>query len=204
MEHRHGDTTAKANGVTFEGGVPAEHEVYFAITDSTVYRAPTMTLTHRGGVEIEDVDRREIAEVPFDALTGLKAFVVANALWDIAAPKEIISPLVQYLPKLWELVHHYGMTTLELNPIRMRAGADGRLTPWPATSSAALIGTTSAGNGWTCRRTSSRPIPPTSSRKSTSADAPGSVGRLCHQRPGHDPRANLWRRRELPGHGSPG
>lgn len=129
VEHRHGDVTAKSNGVTFEGGVPAQHEVYFSITDSTVYRAPTMTLTHRGGVEIEEVPKEEIAEVPFDALTGLKAFVVANALSDIGAPKEIISPLVQYLPKLWELVHHYGMTTLELNPLRMRPGRDGRLTP---------------------------------------------------------------------------
>jgi hypothetical protein len=26
-------------------------------------------------------------------------------------------------------MHHYGMTTLELNPIRMRPGKDGRLTP---------------------------------------------------------------------------
>ena len=60
--------------------------------------------------------------MPFEALTGLKAFVVANALTDIGAPKEIISPLVQHLPKLWELVHHYGMTTMELNPIRMRPG----------------------------------------------------------------------------------
>ena len=41
----------------------------------------------------------------------------------------IISPLVQQLPKLWELMHHYGMTTLELNPIRMRADRGGRLTP---------------------------------------------------------------------------
>lgn len=128
-EHRHGNATAKANGVTFEGGVPAEHEVYFAIADSTVYRAPTMTLTHMGGIDIEELDRRHVAEVPFDALTGLKSFVVANALTDIGAPAEMISPLVQHLPKLWELVHHYGMTTLELNPIRMRRGADGRLTP---------------------------------------------------------------------------
>ena len=37
--------------------------------------------------------------------------------------------MVQHLPKLWELVHHYGMTTLELNPIRMRPGSGGRLTP---------------------------------------------------------------------------
>lgn len=57
--------------------------------------------------------------MPFEALTRLKAFVVANVLTDIGAPKEIISPLVQHLPKLWELMHHYGMTRLELNPIRM-------------------------------------------------------------------------------------
>ena len=69
-EHRHGNATAKANGVTFEGGVPAEHEVYFSITDDTRFRAPTMTITHRGGVDIEELDKSEIATVPFDALTG--------------------------------------------------------------------------------------------------------------------------------------
>ena len=125
-EHRHGNVTAKANGVTFEGGVPAEHEVYFSITDDTRFRAPTMTITHRGGVDIEELDKSEIVTVPFDALTGLKAFIVANALADIGAPREIVSPLVQHLPKLWELLHHYGMTTLELNPIRMRPDGKGR------------------------------------------------------------------------------
>jgi succinyl-CoA synthetase beta subunit len=129
VEHRHGNTVAKADGVTFEAGVPAEHEVYFAITDSTVFRAPTMTLTHVGGVDIEELDKKYIANVPFEALTGLKAFVVANGLSDLEAPKEIISPLVQHLPKLWELFHNYGMTTLELNPIRMAIGREGRLTP---------------------------------------------------------------------------
>ena len=129
VEHRHGAATAKANGVTFEASVPAEHEVYFSITDSTVFRAPTMTLTHMGGVDIEELDKKSIANVPFEALTGLKAFVVANALSDIGAPKEIISPLVQHLPKLWDLFHLYGMTTLEVNPIRMGIGRDGRLTP---------------------------------------------------------------------------
>jgi len=129
VEHRHGNQVAKANGVTFEGGVPAEHEVYFSITDSTRFRAPAMTLTHMGGMDIEEVDRKRVATVPFDPLTGLKAFVVANALSDIGAPKEIISPLVQHLPRLWELYHDYGMTTLELNPIRMRPERGGRLTP---------------------------------------------------------------------------
>jgi len=128
-QHQVGHAKAKANGVTFEAGVPAKHEVYFSISDSTHFRAPTMTLTHMGGMDIEEIDKKHVAMVPFDPLTGLKAFVVANALTEIGAPKEIISPLVQQLPKLWELFHNFGMTTLELNPIRMRTDARGRLTP---------------------------------------------------------------------------
>lgn len=127
--HERGHQQVKANGVTFEAGVPAEHEIYFSITDSTRFRAPAMTLTHLGGVDIEDVDKENVAVIPFDPLTGLKAFVVANALTSIGAPKEVISPLVQQLPKLWELFHGFGMTTLELNPIRMRIDRNGRLSP---------------------------------------------------------------------------
>ena len=129
VEHTVGHVRAKANGVTFEGAVPAQHEVYFSLSDSTHFRAPTMTLTHRGGVDIEELPKSDVAQIPFDPLTGLKAFVVANALTALKAPKQIISPLVQHLPKLWELYHDYGMTTLELNPIRMFEDKKGRLTP---------------------------------------------------------------------------
>ena len=124
-----GDVTYKSRGVTFEGAVPAQHEIYFSITDSTRYRAPVMTLTHHGGMEIEELDRTQIVEVPFDPLTGLKSFVISNALSELGAPREIVSPLVQNLPKLWDLYHHYGMTTLELNPIRMMEGKSGALIP---------------------------------------------------------------------------
>ncbi len=129
VQHQSGSFTFKSNGVTFESLVPAAHEVYFSITDATRFRAPTMTLTHQGGVEIEMLDKDQVAQIPFDPLTGLKAFVVANALSSLHAPNAMISPLVQALPKLWELYHNYGMTTLELNPIRMRPERDGRLTP---------------------------------------------------------------------------
>jgi len=129
VEHVHGATRAKADGVTFEGAVPAEHEVYFSISDSTIYRAPTMTLTHHGGVDIEELPKDKIAEVPFDPLTGLKSFHVSNALEDLGAPAEIISPLVQNLPKLWTLFNNYGMSTLEINPLRMMPTKKGRLVP---------------------------------------------------------------------------
>ena len=128
-EHKVENTVSKSDGVTYEAGVPADHEVYFSISDSTVYRAPIMTLTHHGGVDIEELPESKIAVVPFDPLTGLKAFHVSNALVGLGAPSEIISPLVQNLPKLWDLYNNYGMIMLELNPIRMKPGKGGRYTP---------------------------------------------------------------------------
>ena len=119
VEHRHGNAYAKSEGVTFESAIPAKYEIYVSISDSTRYRAPTLTITHHGGMDIEELSSDQIATIPFDALTGFKGFVVTNALHKINAPNEIISPLVQNLPKLWDLFHNYGMATLELNPIRM-------------------------------------------------------------------------------------
>jgi len=126
-EHQHGDVHAKAEGVTFESAIPAKHEIYASITDVTRFRAPALTLTHHGGVDIEELPKDKIARVPFDPLTGLKGFIVSNVLNQLNAPNEIISPLVQNLPLLWDLFHHYGMTTLELNPIRMMPTKGGRL-----------------------------------------------------------------------------
>ncbi len=128
-EHVFGNATSKGEGVTFEGGVPAEHEVYFSIAESTKFRAPTMTITHHGGVDIEELPEDKIKEVPFDPLTGLKSFHVSNALEELGAPREIISPLVQNLPKLWSLYDNYGMNMLELNPVRMSLNKRGRLVP---------------------------------------------------------------------------
>lgn len=128
-EHRHGNAYAKSEGVTFEAFIEAEHEIYVSISDNTLFRAPTMTITHHGGMDIEELSKDQIAVVPFDTLTGLKGFIVNNALQKMGAPNEIISPLVQNITKLWDLFNSYGMTTLELNPIRMARNAKGRLEP---------------------------------------------------------------------------
>jgi len=128
VEHHVGHSRAKAEGVTFESAIPASYEIYVSISDDTRFRAPTLTITHHGGVDIEELSKDQIATIPFDALTGFKGFVVANALDRISAPNEIISPLVQNLPKLWDLFNNYGMSTLELNPIRMMP-ENGRLVP---------------------------------------------------------------------------
>jgi len=47
---------------------------------------------------------------------------VNDALIKLGCPKAFISPLVQQLPKLWDLYNNYGLTMIELNPIRMKKG----------------------------------------------------------------------------------
>ncbi|MDH5751190.1 MAG: carboxylate--amine ligase [Deltaproteobacteria bacterium] len=119
IEHISENNVAKAEGVTYESAIPAEHEIYFSISDNTRFRAPTITITHHGGMDIEELPADKLKVIPFDPLTGFKGFIVSNALRELEAPQELISPLVQHLPKLWDLYHNYGMTMLELNPIRM-------------------------------------------------------------------------------------
>jgi len=109
----------RANGVTMEAFIEAELEVYFSITASSTHRKPIFTISPFGGVDIEALDEDKKKVVEIDPFSGLKSFDITNALIDTGCPEKFISPLVRYIPKLWELYENYGFTTLELNPIRI-------------------------------------------------------------------------------------
>ncbi len=126
--HKFGSKVVKANGVTFEAFIPAELEVYFSISASTVYRKPIFTISPWGGVDIETLGPDKIRVNDIDPFIGLKSFDLTNQLNDTNCPEEFISPLVQNLPKLWELYDNYGLTTIEINPIRM-ARINNKLVP---------------------------------------------------------------------------
>ncbi|MBN2490633.1 MAG: carboxylate--amine ligase [Planctomycetes bacterium] len=122
--HQHGTQTLRANGVTFEEFVESDIEIYFAILESTRRRKPIFSLSPWGGVDIETLGPDKLAHVWIDPFIGLKSFDITNALNDLGCPPRYISPLVQALPRLWDLYESYGLSTIELNPIRIkRAGA---------------------------------------------------------------------------------
>jgi len=127
-EHFFHNEKIQSNGVTFEEFIPSSYEIYFNFSVSTVSRRVNFTMTHHGGVDIEELDKSMIFEGSFDAITGLKSYHIIDALTQLNAPAEIISPLTQYLPQLWNLYNDFGFTTLEINPIRME-NRDGRLVP---------------------------------------------------------------------------
>lgn len=117
--HTFGSKVVKASGVTFEAFIPSELEVYFSISASTIHRKPIFTISPFGGVDIESLGPDKIKVNDIDPFIGLKSFDLTNQLNDTGCPEEYISPLVQHLPKLWELYDNYGLTTIEINPIRM-------------------------------------------------------------------------------------
>ncbi|MDZ7723251.1 MAG: ATP citrate lyase citrate-binding domain-containing protein [candidate division KSB1 bacterium] len=120
VSHQWGGRTVRANGVIFEEYVPSEIEVYFSITTSTQKRKPIFTITPHGGVEVEELPPDKKKEIWIDPFIGIKSFDITNALVDTGCPEQYISPLVQHLPKLWALYDNYGLTTLEINPIRLK------------------------------------------------------------------------------------
>ena len=118
-EHVFHNRIIQANGVTFEEFIPSSYEIYFNLSVSTITRKVNFTLTHHGGVDIEELPADKIYNSSFDPITGLKSYHIVDALCELGAPKEIISPLAQTLPRLWNLYNDFGFITLEINPIRI-------------------------------------------------------------------------------------
>ena len=118
--HRFGNKEIRANGVTFEEFVKSDVEIYFSIAASTRQRKPIFTITPWGGVDVESLPPEKKNVVWIDPFIGIKSFDITNALADTGCPEQYISPLVQNIPKLWDLYDNYGLTTIELNPILMK------------------------------------------------------------------------------------
>jgi len=127
--HQQGNRPVQACGVTFEGYIESEVEIYASITDSSDFRMPVLLLTMEGGVDVEDVSDDAKRTILFNPVTGVKSFHINDALRELKCPPQFISPLVQHLPKLWQAYDSYGLTTLELNPIRM-GRVNGRYVPY--------------------------------------------------------------------------
>jgi len=127
--HHQGNRPVQACGVTFEGYIASDIEIYASISDSSEHRMPVLLLTTEGGIDVEDVPAAAKRTILFNPVTGVKSFHINDALRELKCPPQYISPLVQHLPKLWQAYDSYGLTTLELNPIRM-GRAKGRYVPY--------------------------------------------------------------------------
>jgi succinyl-CoA synthetase beta subunit len=76
VEHRFGNTTAKAEGVTFESAIPAKYEIYASISDNTRYRAPDPDPQPSRGYGYQAEYRAATFSLPVQGRTGVSLFTI--------------------------------------------------------------------------------------------------------------------------------
>ena len=99
--------------------VPAESEVYSAITYDSRILGPSVTVSLTGGVDIEDVEEKDKVTLPVDVYKGLDAYQASEMLNRLGCSNGLVSPLARALVDFWDLFISTGMRMAEINPWRI-------------------------------------------------------------------------------------
>ncbi|HUS90941.1 MAG TPA: ATP-grasp domain-containing protein [Phycisphaerae bacterium] len=105
--------------------IPAESEVYTALIYDSRYLGPSLTISLRGGMDIEEVPPADKRTIPVDVFQGLDAYQASAMLDDLDCPKGLNSLLSRTFVSFWDLFISTGMWLAEINPWRVTA--DGRV-----------------------------------------------------------------------------
>jgi succinyl-CoA synthetase beta subunit len=114
--------------------IPAELEIFTAITYNSTNRGPALTISLNGGVNIEDISEdvsdtvkgegaeignRKKITIPIDIFEGLDAYQASDALQQLNFPQNLISSFSRALTAFWDMFISTGMISAEINPWRI-------------------------------------------------------------------------------------
>ncbi len=104
--------------------IPASQETYSAITYDSRSLSPMLTLSMKGGMDIEEVAESDKAHLAVDVFKGLDAYQAATCLEKLGCPKNALSKYSRALVKIWDLFSSTGMRMCEVNPWRLTPAGD--------------------------------------------------------------------------------
>jgi len=99
--------------------IPAELEIYTAITYNSAFLGPSLTVSLAGGVDIEEVEEDRKVTIPINIYDGLDAYQAGEAFAGLGCPKELISNMSRVMVHFWDLFISCGMESAEINPWRV-------------------------------------------------------------------------------------
>ena len=139
--------TIRGHGVScvlVEQAVEIARELYLAISTSRAQRGPVLVFSAQGGVDIEDVARRDpaaLVRTPVDPLLGLCDYQVRAVVAAAALAPELTGPggtpakqsLAGVVHELWGLYRDSDATLCEINPLVVTTSGevvclDGKVT----------------------------------------------------------------------------
>src|SRR4030042_3026729 len=89
--------------------IPAQYEIYSAITYNTSYLSPSLTISMEGGIDIESVSDEKKMTIPVDIYRGLDAYQASEVFSKLGCPKKLISILSRSMVSFWDLFISAGM-----------------------------------------------------------------------------------------------
>lgn len=104
--------------------IPAELEIYSAITYDSRFLGPSITVSLDGGVDIETVAEDKKQFLPVNVYRGLDAYQASEILQKLKCPERHVSVLSRSLVDFWDMFIMTGMRMCEVNPWRI--APDGR------------------------------------------------------------------------------
>ena len=84
--------------------IPAEFEAYTAITYDSRSLGPMLTVSMKGGMDIESVSDKDKAHLAVDVFRGLDAYQASEVLEKVKGPKGAVSKVSRALVSLWDLL----------------------------------------------------------------------------------------------------
>ena len=99
--------------------VPADMEVFTAITYNSRFLSPSFTVSLKGGMDIESIPESEKVTIPVNVYQGLNAYQGSEALSKLGLQGKLNSALAQCFVNLWDMFITTGMQTCEINPWRV-------------------------------------------------------------------------------------
>jgi succinyl-CoA synthetase beta subunit len=111
--------------VLIDEAVNIQAEIYLGITNDRQARCPVIIASGEGGVEIEEVARREpekIVRVSIDPLMGLREYQARYLAAAIELPREHWKEFIAIALGLWETFRRTDSTLAEINPLVLTQG----------------------------------------------------------------------------------
>jgi succinyl-CoA synthetase beta subunit len=99
--------------------VPADMELFSAVTYNSRFLAPSFTVSLRGGMDIESVPDSDKVTLPVDVFRGLNAYQASEALSKLGLQGKLNSALARCFVNQWDMFISTGMQTCEINPWRV-------------------------------------------------------------------------------------
>jgi len=99
--------------------IPSDMDVYTAITYDSRYLGPAMTISLKGGVDVETIADDQKTTFPIDVYKGLGAYQAGEILNKLNCPQKLVSLFSRVLVELWDMFISTGMRMCEINPWRI-------------------------------------------------------------------------------------